>query len=194
VVHDMVREDRSRTARWELAQRLHARATAAQPPAPAATPPTLEEPGEVLSKVERVQREADARVRESQELLQTLRDVVAYLQTAPPGGSGQGAGPSASGDGGPPGPQLDSARGLDQAAGQLARMKQVQSAAERAQARLREEQEACPTPAPLRPRPQIPTPQRRPLRRTIKCSRSSPWLWLRYEPRWTNNARRSPSS
>ncbi|MGW2183454.1 RICIN domain-containing protein [Streptomyces sp. NPDC001732] len=141
VVRDLVRDERVRSAVTARAEELHQLAKTAESSTP---PPTAlrtggEPPDQVL-------RAADAEVRESKELLQALREVIAHLQAAPPTPSKPNA---PDGTGNPDHPPAASA--LGEATEQLARMEELQATAESVRARAREQletHEAAETDAP----------------------------------------------
>ncbi|MFD9605548.1 RICIN domain-containing protein [Streptomyces sp. NPDC059970] len=131
VIQDLVRDERARAAVTARAEELHQLAKAAENSTP---PPTAlrtggEPPDQVLS-------DADADVRESKELLQALREVIAHLQAAPPAPPKPNA-PGRTGDPDHP-PAADT---LGEATEQLARMEELQATAEAVRARAREQLE-----------------------------------------------------
>ncbi|MFJ6015174.1 RICIN domain-containing protein [Streptomyces sp. NPDC092952] len=146
VVRDLVRDERARAAVTARAEELHQLAKAAEnsPSPPTAALRTGGEPPD------QVLRAADADVRESKELLQALREVIAHLQAAPPGPPKPNA-PDGNGD-----PDAPPAAGaLGEATEQLARMEELQATAEAVQARAREQLETheaaeADTPPPAR--------------------------------------------
>ncbi|MFE4695333.1 RICIN domain-containing protein [Streptomyces sp. NPDC056749] len=137
VVRDLVRDEQGRHVLAARAKKLHQLAKAAEnsPPPPGASVRSTGQSDQVL-------HDADASVRESEELLHALREVIAHLQATSAEAPSRSP-ERAPGDAAASGRTPAVAPGvLDEATEQLARLEEVQAAAEHAQVRAQEQREA----------------------------------------------------
>lgn len=134
VIRDLVRDERTRLALTAKARELHRLTKAAETSTPSPNPSRTGEnpPDQIL-------RDADAGVRDSEELLRTLREVITHLQAAPPPPGPAPTAPGRTADRAPDIPPADGT--LGEATQRLAQMEKLQATAEAVQARAREQRD-----------------------------------------------------